>query len=126
MRIELERVAKAPQAVTRGRNMQTDPRQLSLLNHPPPVPGSSRRRDPDTSKEAAKSIDANSLEMRVYQYLIDNGPAILDDLAYGMKLDKVTVSPRLKPLERAGMVVRGRARPGRSGRPQTTWIARPQ
>jgi len=102
--------------------MQTDPRQLNFLDPPPPTPGAVRRSDPETSREAAQSIDANSIEGRVYQYLIDHGPAILDDLASGMKLDKVTVSPRLKPLERAGMVVRGQTRPGRSGRPQTTWI----
>ncbi len=87
------------------------------------VAGASRRLDPGTSKEAARSIDAASLEGRVFQYLLDHGPSILDEICKGMKIDKVTASPRLRPLERAGMVMRGKSRPGSSGRPQTEWCA---
>jgi predicted transcriptional regulator len=106
--------------------MQSDPRQLSLLDPPPPIPGAVRHNDPETSKAAAESFDANSLEMRVYQYLVDSGPSILDEICHGMKLDKVTASPRLRPLERAGMVVRCPSRTGFSGRPQTEWKAIPR
>jgi predicted ArsR family transcriptional regulator len=106
--------------------MHADPRQLSLIDPPPPIPGAVRHSDPETSKEAAQSIDAGSLEGRVHQYLLDHGASILDEICKGMKLDKVTVSPRLRPLEKSGLVTRDGSRPGFSLRPQTIWRALPK
>ncbi len=102
--------------------MQTDPRQLSLLDPPPPIPGAVRHDDPETSKEAAESFDAGGLELQVHAYIAKHGPCILDEVATGLKIDKVTASPRFKPLAEAGMIaLTGIKRPGKSGRPQQEW-----
>jgi DNA-binding MarR family transcriptional regulator len=106
--------------------MQADPRQANFFEEHPFIPGAVRHDDPETSKEAAQSIDAGSLEGRVHQYLLDHGASILDEICKGMKLDKVTVSPRLRPLEKAGLVTRDGSRPGFSLRPQTIWRALPK
>jgi predicted transcriptional regulator len=45
----------------------------------------------------------------------------LDDLVAATGLDKVTVSPRLKPLEAKGLIVRDGKRAGLSNRKQTIW-----
>lgn len=101
--------------------------QASLFDQPQFVPGAARRTDPDTSKEAAQSINAGTLEHEVWNWLLSHGPAILDEICAALHLDKVTASPRLKPLEEAGCVVRtGIKRPGKTGRPQTEWKGIPQ
>lgn len=47
--------------------------------------------------------------------------AALDDLVASSGLDKVTVSPRLRPLERKGFIVRDGKRAGNAGVKQTVW-----
>jgi hypothetical protein len=70
--------------------------------------GASRRTDPETSKEAAKSVNAASIEGMVYAYLVAHGPCILDEVLEGLNrtpgvmLEKVTVSPRFAKLEDKG------------------------
>lgn len=76
-----------------------------------------RNTDPATSHEAAAKVDGKALAERVLANLRDEGPGTSHDLAERMGLSLVTVSPRLKPLEEAGKVVRGPRRHGR-----TIWI----
>lgn len=85
-----------------------------------------RRSDPGTSHEAAKSLDGSvtDLEEHVLIALRAHHPfgMILDELVDWIGLDKVTISPRLKPLCKKGLVTTCGKRPGKSGRGQTIWI----
>lgn len=91
-----------------------------------PIPGSARNTDPDTSHEAAESIDTTELERIVYDVIkmFPNG-CIGDDVVrmlpqYGVQ----TVSPRYAPLIRKGWVIdTGERRKARSGRSQRVMIA---
>lgn len=88
-----------------------------------PDPGAARHSDPETSKVAARAINASALEGRVVTFLKTHGPAILDEICAGLPEEKVSVSPRLAPLERAGYITRtGVSRVGRK-RPQDEWRA---
>lgn len=82
-----------------------------------------RNSDPRTSHIAAQSICTASLEQLVLEHVKACGlnGATLDDLVGRTGLEKVTVSPRLKPLESQGLVRRDGARRGLAGRPQTVW-----
>lgn len=77
-----------------------------------------RREDPVTSHEAAERVDGKLLAERVLQDLDEHGPGTAHEIAERMGLSLVTVSPRMKPLEDAGKVVRGPRRHGR-----TVWIS---
>ena len=50
----------------------------------------------------------------------------VDELVEATGMDKVTVSPRLRPLCNKNEVceLRGETRPGKSGRRQTVWVLR--
>ena len=87
-------------------------------------PGAHRRHDPETSVDAAWSVDATQLEHVVLDVVQAAGEwgATLDDIIRATGLDKVTVSPRLRPLVRKGFVIAtNRRRPGLSGRGQIVW-----
>jgi hypothetical protein len=104
--------------------MQSDPRQLSLLDPPPPIPGGFRHDDPETSKEAAKSVNASTLEQRIYEYMLSRPtrPVILDDVVRDLKMDKVTASPRFAKLQDAGLIqLTGTKRLAKSGSRQQEW-----
>lgn len=106
--------------------------QLNLFGEPHPRPtrvptdAFARRSDPVTSVEAAKSVRLSNLETKVLAALRScrDAGATLDELMELTGLEKVTVSPRLRPLARKGFVVEtsGR-RTGGCGRPQTIWVA---
>jgi predicted ArsR family transcriptional regulator len=86
----------------------------------------SRSTDPDTSFTAARYVPCAALEQKVYESLIDAGPAgsTIDELTAALGLQKVTLSPRLRPLCRRGLVVdSAERRRGMSGRLQTVWKA---
>ena len=86
----------------------------------PPIPNA-RNTDPDTSHEAAESIDTTALERIVYDTIkqFPNG-CIGDDVVrmlpqFGIQ----TISPRYAPLLRKGWIIdTGERRPARSGRSQ--------
>ena len=86
-----------------------------------PVPGLARGTDPETSHEAAESIDTTALEHIVYEVIkqFPNG-CIGDDVVrmlpeFGIQ----TISPRYAPLIRKGWIVdTGEKRKARSGRSQ--------
>jgi len=95
-------------------------------NEPNPNPGLARNADPDTSHEAAQSIDTTELERVVYEVIksFPNG-CIGDDVVrslpqYGIQ----TISPRYAPLIRKGWVIAtGEKRVARSGRSQRVMLA---
>ena len=94
--------------------------QLSS-NEPNPNPGLARNTDPETSHDAAESIDTTALEQIVYNVIkqFPNG-CIGDDVVkmlpqFGIQ----TISPRYAPLIRKGWVIdTGEKRQARSGRGQ--------
>jgi DNA-binding MarR family transcriptional regulator len=67
-----------------------------------------RRTGPVESHAAADAISrrVSDLELRVLAALVLYGPATTVELAERMELPLVTVSPRMAPLERRGMVTR--------------------
>lgn len=69
--------------------------------------------DPATSHQAAARVDAKTVAGRVLESLRVYGPADSDQLAARLGLKLVTVSPRLRPLERAGFVREHAIRDGR-------------
>jgi len=86
-----------------------------------PVPGGARNTDPETSHEAAESLDTTELERIVYEVIkmFPNG-CIGDDVVrmlpqFGIQ----TISPRYALLLRKGWIVdTGEKRKARSGRSQ--------
>lgn len=85
--------------------------------------GLSRNSDPNTSFAAGASINATQLMGLVENAVrlsMPNGLTI-DELVLSTGLQKVTLSPRLAPLEREHRVARAGKRPGLSGRSQTIW-----
>lgn len=90
--------------------------QLSFLDLPPVQErGKSRRTDPPTSIAAGESVNVSALEARVWAYLCFVAPQgrTSRELAEEMELSRITISPRLKPLETKGKVRRsGETRDG--------------
>ncbi|MFL6229319.1 MAG: helix-turn-helix domain-containing protein [Pyrinomonadaceae bacterium] len=88
------------------------------------TPGGARRSDPDTSRAAARSVDTQRVEQVVLDAL-KLAPAGLttEELVDRTGLSLVTVSPRMKPLERKGLVRRGAKRANSSGRSAIVWLA---
>lgn len=85
--------------------------------------GAYRNNDPNTSAEAAWSVDVTSLKFMVLRTLRGaNTPLNGWELAVLMKLPTITVVPRLAPLRRDGYIVDVGVRPGPSGRRQTAYV----
>ena len=89
---------------------------------------SARRTDPLTSHAAAEAIYAQipNLEAVVLRHLRSRSDGLtIDELVDITGIDKVTLSPRLRPLCKKGLAFEsGATRPGKSGRQQTVWVAR--
>jgi predicted ArsR family transcriptional regulator len=84
--------------------------------------GLARNTDPDTSWDAAETVDVTRLEELVVQALTKNPTGLTtEELSSRMRLSLVTVSPRMRPLEKKGKVVRSGKRPNRSGREAIVW-----
>lgn len=69
-----------------------------------PLRALARASDPDTSHAAARRVKAGSIAARVLESLRVYGRADTDALAVRLGLKLVTVSPRMRPLARAGLV----------------------
>jgi predicted transcriptional regulator len=81
----------------------------------------SRRSDPETSVEAAASVQVGALESIVYRAICER-PATSTELSERLGLSLVTVSPRLRPLCNKGLIVdSGERRSGTSGRKSIVW-----
>lgn len=63
-----------------------------------------RRTDPDTSRAAAAKVGTAILESIVLQHLRRQGPATTLEIAERTGIDRVSISPRLRPLANRGLV----------------------
>ena len=83
-----------------------------------------RRTDPGTSHAAARSVDATAMEAIVLTALLEYGPMTTPEIAVATNIPLITVSPRLKPLEKKEKVERFdlKVNPG-SGRRIIVWRA---
>lgn len=99
--------------------------QTKLFDDPPREAGRARRRDPDTAKKAAASVPVADLEARVLRALrLSKAGMTTHELAWLLKVDLVSVSPRLRPLAEKGLVQdSGERRRGDSGRSSIVWRA---
>lgn len=97
--------------------------QLELTHDP----GAVRSTDPDTSVEAALSIKATELESRVLDAIMRRADgATSHEISESLHMSLVTVSPRLRPLVRKGLIEdSGERRVGESGRRSIVWRAKP-
>ncbi len=89
-----------------------------------PERGAHRHEDPDTSVDAANSVDATALEAEVLVAFrsVDDCGLTSEEVAAlrGMELGSVT--PRFRPLEAKGYIYRTEERrPGKSGRNRIVW-----
>ena len=80
-----------------------------------------RSSDPGTSHVAAALVNTTRLETIVLTYL-EHNPSTTHEIAAGTGLDLVSISPRIKPLVRKGLVEdSGELRKGPSGRKSIVW-----
>lgn len=78
--------------------------------------GLARNTDPDTSHEAAK-IHTSTLESMVFEVINRNGPMTTEEIARELKIDLQSITPRIAPLVRLGILIdTGLRKPGASGR----------
>lgn len=78
--------------------------------------GLARNTDPDTSHEAAR-IQTSTLESRVFEVISANGPMTTEEIARATGIDLQSITPRIAPLMRLGILVdTGIRKPGASGR----------
>lgn len=86
-----------------------------------------RRSDPETSHEAAYSVDANSLELLAYKMIDSTGIEGVtgERLSFITGIDKNTICPRIAPLVRKGFIVdSGRRRYNETGKRAIVWVSR--
>lgn len=95
--------------------------QPDLFSISPPV-AHYRRTDPATSRDAAQTVRSSELMARVETWMLSRGTRGGNSLemAEDTGLDRVTLSPRFKPLEQAGVLIRTDERRGRS----QVWVHR--
>lgn len=87
-------------------------------------PGAARHDDPETSHDAAHSVNATALEKECWEALVKFGDLTTEEIALRLGRPLQTVTPRLVPLERKGRVARTPLRrPGVSGRGRIVWHA---
>lgn len=102
-----------------------EPQQFGLFSHYPMERGKARLLDPDTSKQAAASVPVADLEARVLRALrICKEGMTTHELSWLLRVDLVSVSPRMRPLVDKNLVVdSGERRSGDSGRKSIVWKA---
>ena len=81
-----------------------------------------RRRDPETSREAAVSVDVQRKEADVLEALRILGPSTSQRVAEYLRCDLAAISPRFAPLSRKGFIKDSGARSENpSGRRAILW-----
>lgn len=88
--------------------------------------GKARYLDPDTAKAAALSVKVSRLESLVYEAIFGSGfvGKTLDEIVAATGIEKVSASPRLKPLVIKKLIIdSGRRQNSRAGRPMILWVA---
>jgi hypothetical protein len=95
--------------------------QPSLFDNP--EVGRARHADPDTAKQAAKSITVADLERRVLNLLVRNPSGLTThEIAKALDVELVSISPRMAPLRTKGLVRdSGERRETPSGRTGIVW-----
>lgn len=93
--------------------------------HAPEIdtPGAARVADPDTAKQAASKLPARAVE-NIVLHAIESAPDGLtsEEAAERTGLSLVTVSPRMRPLERQGKIFESvDRRKNKSGSPAIVW-----
>lgn len=108
----------------------TDHATADLFAHPPPRqadPPRARHTDPETSHAAAATAARHhsSLDTAILDWLrYEAAGGTSEEIANGLLVPRVSVSPRLKPMERAGLVTRtDERRTGKSGVRAIVWRA---
>ncbi len=89
-----------------------------------PERGAHRHEDPDTSVDAANSVDATALEaevLRAFRAFYYSG-LTSEEAADWLRMELGSVTPRFRPLEAKGYIYRtAERRPGKSGRNRIVW-----
>lgn len=102
------------------KKMQPQPQEHDLFSRP--NLGLARKKDPDTSKAAARSLDPSSLEFKVLTVIKSFGHqgCISDDVVREMPMWGVqTITPRYRRLMEKGYIIdTGERRQGAAGRAQ--------
>jgi predicted ArsR family transcriptional regulator len=75
----------------------------------------------ETGRQAAQSIDAGTLRARVLAEL-SNGPGTADEIAFRLRVDKLSIRPRCSELAAMGKIEdSGVRRENSSGRRAVVW-----
>ena len=81
-----------------------------------------RHSDPETSKSAAERMRLSNMERIVFDVIKKLRGATTHEIADHTGISLVTVSPRIRPLVRKGMIQdSGKKRAGDSGRKSIVW-----
>lgn len=73
---------------------------------PPATEAHARASDPETSHEAAERMRESNLESATLHALFDIGGGTTQGIADHLKVARDSISPRMVPLERSGLVRR--------------------
>ena len=105
-----------------------NPDLFDYVPPPPPMPPARayvRNTDPETSHEAAEAIEPSlkGMDIQILNAVISSGMhgATLSDVMEVTGIQKVSVSPRFKPLETMGHIFRDGKRKGDCRAKQTVW-----
>jgi hypothetical protein len=80
---------------------------------------------PETSREAARGIDATLLRGKVLAAMQDNGPMTADECAELLGSSILSIRPRFSELKRMGEIAdTGTRRPNASGRTAAVWASK--
>ena len=104
--------------------MNTHTEQQEKL-FPTPPEGGSRRRDPVTSKKAARDVRAGTLMDKCLTAIRESEFGLtIEELSIQTGLSIVSVSPRMKPLVKRGLIKdSGKRRKNSSGYEAIVWRA---
>ena len=84
--------------------------------------GAWRKDDPETSEEAARSIDTSTIKIGILQALHEQAPLNGWEMSLKLELPTISVVPRLKPMRTDGWITLLGTRPGPSGRAQNAYV----
>jgi hypothetical protein len=102
-------------------NDDDDDDQDDLFSH---ADAFARSTDPWTSHVAANETDASKTERLVWDLLWATGIAMTSyEIAQATDQDDGSITPRMNPLERKGLVIRVGHKMGPRGKPMTLWKA---
>lgn len=97
--------------------------QAKLFDRPPE--GAARKRDPETSKKAAREVRAGTLMAKVLGAIRASTVGMtIEEISTQCGLSVVSVSPRMKPLELRKLIQKsGKTRRNSSGYEATVYVA---